>query len=199
VTSRQAITWGTASAGAIGITTTFPLWTETATETESYVTLWDASTAGNFLLSGILTTADAEQSGYTFTLNVLNLSLTGLSAYLADKWLMTLAGTAYSASAVYAQQHIGAPGTAGTSNLSAITTRDAVTLGTPAAGVIAMTNAPVYSETATETEEYISLWDASTAGNFLLSSALTTNEAEQSGYTFTLNSLSMSLAGSLAS
>jgi hypothetical protein len=40
----------------------------------------------------------------------------GVSTYLADKWLGTLAGTSYSVGTVYAAQAIGDPGTAGTSN-----------------------------------------------------------------------------------
>jgi hypothetical protein len=37
--------------------------------------VWDASTGGNPLVVGLLTTPQSEQSGYTFTLNVLTVSL----------------------------------------------------------------------------------------------------------------------------
>jgi hypothetical protein len=100
---------------------------------------------------------------------------------------------------VYVKQHVGPPGSAGTGNPSAVTTRQSATLGTASGGARALTTTPVFTETATETETHVSLWDASTSGNFLVSGILTTPQSEQSGYTFTLNALTVSLTGSLAS
>jgi hypothetical protein len=100
----------------------------------------------------------------------------GLTAYLADKWLGMLGGTAYTApSATYVQLHTGDPGSAGTSNVSSVTTREAVTWGSPSAGSISASNTPTWSSWAGTNGEIvtdISVWDASTSGNFLFSAPL---------------------------
>jgi hypothetical protein len=100
----------------------------------------------------------------------------GLSAYLADKWLAMLAGTAYTApAATYVQLHTGDPGASGTSNVSSVTTREAVTWGTSSAGSVAESNTPTWSTWAGTNGEIvtdISVWDASTSGNFLFSASL---------------------------
>jgi hypothetical protein len=51
--------------------------------------------------------------------------------------------------------------------------------------------------TATESISHISIWDASTAGNFLWSAALSVTKSVQSGDTLTLTSCGLSL-GALA-
>lgn len=129
------------------------------------------------------------------------MSQPGISSYLANKWLGMLAGTAYTApAAVYAKLHVGPPGAAGTANPSAVTTRLAVTFGAASGGAISITTTyPVWTLTSTETETWVSLWDASTGGNLLVVGLLTTPQSEQSGYTFTLNVLTVSLAAALTS
>jgi len=93
---------------------------------------------------------------------------------LANNWLNMLRGTAFTApTGVYAKLHIGDPGAAGTNNASAVTTRQAVTFGAASAGAIALSNTPSFTMTTTETISHVSYWDASSAGNFLWSSALT--------------------------
>lgn len=76
-TTRELITLGAVSNAQIGIAAPFPSWLEVATEAEGWISLWDNITfgAGNCILTGQLTAAQSEQSGFTFTLNVLNFSL----------------------------------------------------------------------------------------------------------------------------
>jgi hypothetical protein len=113
---------------------------------------------------------------------------------LANKFLdlVTRTGTAPTAGVLYVKLHTGDPGSAGTSNASAVTTRSSVTCGSAATGGVAtMTNTPSWSMTSTETISHISLWDASTAGNFLWSGALTASKACSSGDTLNLSSLTL--------
>lgn len=68
----------------------------------------------------------------------------------------------------YVQLHIGDPGAAGTSNVSAMTTRKAVTFAASSGGSKAATGSPVATWTmgATETITHISFWSALTSGTF---------------------------------
>jgi hypothetical protein len=60
---------------------TLPVWTNGGTsETISHISLWDAISAGNFVLSGALTTPQAWASGNTFTLSSLTVSLAPVAA-----------------------------------------------------------------------------------------------------------------------
>lgn len=75
-TSRQAVEFGAASNGVISLTNT-PSWTNVSTtETYSYVSLWDNSTAGNCLGSGALSSSVSVTIGDTFTLTALTITLT---------------------------------------------------------------------------------------------------------------------------
>lgn len=122
----------------------------------------------------------------------------GLAAVLND-WLNTIrgggAGTTYTApAALYIKVHTGDPSAAGTANASAVTTRQAATLGAPSAGAIALTNSPAFPMTATETITDISVWDALTAGNCLWTAALTTPKSVVNTDTLTFTTLGVSLA-----
>jgi hypothetical protein len=116
---------------------------------------------------------------------------------LAHQWLNWIRGTATTApSATYVKLHTGDPGSAGTSNASANTTRVAVTFAAASGGAIAMNGtAPAWATWASgsETLTHISVWDASTAGNFLFSVALTASKAIANGDTFTMATLGVSL------
>lgn len=105
------------------------------------------------------------------------------------------ASTAPAANYVKLHTNVGDPGAAGTSNPSANTTRVAVTYNTESAGSITSSNTPSWASWASgaETLAYISVWDASTAGTFLMSAALATAKAITNGDTFTLSSLSVTL------
>jgi hypothetical protein len=122
----------------------------------------------------------------------------GLSAAnTANKLLNTIGrtGTTFTAGSLYVQLHTGDPGSAGTANASAVTTRYAVTFsaaGTATAGSMALTSmGGTYAMTGTETISHISLWDASTAGNFMWSVALTASKSVINGDTLSLTSLTL--------
>jgi hypothetical protein len=80
VTTRNAVTWGTITGGNTLPATSVPAWTMTASETISYISLWDAATAGNFLQSAALTTPVPVINGSTLTLSSLSLNYTPLAA-----------------------------------------------------------------------------------------------------------------------
>lgn len=114
----------------------------------------------------------------------------GVSATaVANAWLTTLTASTYGV------LHVGDPGT-GASNVSAGTTaRQQVTWSVPAAGATACDNAPMWTNGGTaETIIHVSLWSASSGGNFLFSVALSTPQAWDSGNLFLLNAASVAIA-----
>lgn len=95
-------------------------------------------------------------------------------------------GTVTNVATVYAKLHIGAPGAAGTSNPATETTRQAVTMGAASGGAISNDSAPSWTNyPAAEDVTHVSLWDAASAGNFLMSGTVTAN-ALSVGDTFTI-------------
>jgi hypothetical protein len=77
-TSRKSVT-GAASSNPGGVFTSVNdlIWTSVAgTETYAYVSIWDASTSGNALWSGALTTPRAVTAGDTFTIPTGSLTVT---------------------------------------------------------------------------------------------------------------------------
>ena len=124
----------------------------------------------------------------------------GLSAVnTADKLLNTIGrtGTTFTAGSLYVKLHTdaGEPGSTGANNASAVTTRYACTFSASSAGSMALTSmGGTWSMTATETIKYITLWDASTAGNFLWSVQLTTPKSVVSGDTLSLTSLTLAFS-----
>lgn len=114
---------------------------------------------------------------------------------LANKYLDMLAGTAFSAPAnTYIKLHTGDPGSAATSNASAETTRKLLTWSAASAGSKAITSTlPTWTPWAagSETITHVSVWDASTSGNFLYSGALTVSKAVSNGDTFNITSHSI--------
>lgn len=115
------------------------------------------------------------------------------SANLANKWLDMLAGTAFTAPTTTAVKlHTGDPGSAATANASSVTTRPAVTWAAASAGSKASNNTPSWASwagTNGEVVTHISVWDATTAGNFLFSAALTASKTVNSGDTLNLTAL----------
>lgn len=87
--------------------------------------------------------------------------------------------------AVWVKLHLGSPGTAGTTNPAAETTRKQATFGSaPSAGTISNTVAIEWtSYPANETVTHASFWDASTGGNFLGSDDLPTAKVMSIGDT----------------
>jgi hypothetical protein len=124
----------------------------------------------------------------------------GVANYLANVWLNTIrggaAGTSYTApSAVYVQLHVGAPGSAGTSNISSVTTRPAATFSAASGGVLSLSNVPAWASWAgsAETIVNVSFWDAATSGNFLWSASLGTSVAMVTGATLQLTNAGLTL------
>lgn len=114
---------------------------------------------------------------------------------LANNWLNMLRQVAFTApAATYIKLHTADPSAAGTNAPSAVTTRVVATFSAAAGGAIALSNAPAFTMTATETITHISVWDAVTAGNILWTAALTTAKSVVNTDTLTFNTLGVSLA-----
>lgn len=126
----------------------------------------------------------------------------GLSATnLANAWLNVVKGNAtgvtFTAPPVQAAKlHVGDPGSAGANNAAAgSTTRVAFALAAASGGSISLTGTqPQWTNGGTaETLTHISVWDATTAGSFYYSAALTTSQAWNTANTFTLTNLTITL------
>lgn len=107
----------------------------------------------------------------------------GLAAATANSHLNVYRNTAFTGVNVFIKLHIGDPGAAGTTNPSAVTTRNALTFAAPSGGSMALSSLASYSMTASETISHVSIWDASTAGTFLESAALTASVPVVNGST----------------
>jgi hypothetical protein len=74
-TTRKSVSWASAASGSIASSATVE-WTNVAsTETYTHWSLWDASTAGNALWTGALSSSAAVTAGDTFQITALTLSL----------------------------------------------------------------------------------------------------------------------------
>lgn len=115
---------------------------------------------------------------------------------LANEWLDMLSNSAFVEKATTAVKlHTGDPGSAGTANASAETTRKALTWAAASAGAKAITaTLPQWATWAagSETISHISVWDSTTAGNFLYSFALTASKAITNGDTLNLTAHTIS-------
>jgi hypothetical protein len=117
----------------------------------------------------------------------------GLAAASANSILNVYRNTAYAAiTTVYMKLHIGDPGAAGTTNPSAVTTRNAVTWAAASGGSMALSSISGYSMTTGETISHVSFWDNSTAGNFLQSASLTSSQAVINGSTLNFTTITLS-------
>jgi hypothetical protein len=119
----------------------------------------------------------------------------GVAATTANGWLNTWRNTAASAVAtVYVKLHVGDPGSAGTANAAAVTTRNQATWSSPSGGSMALSTLSAYSMTTAETISHISFWDASSAGNFLGSAALSSSKTVANGDTLTFTTLTVAVS-----
>jgi hypothetical protein len=76
-TTRQQATFGTNSSGGTISNTVAITWTSVSTsETVSHISLWDASTAGNCLWKGQLTTPKVLAAGDNLTIAIGDLDIT---------------------------------------------------------------------------------------------------------------------------
>ena len=74
-TTRKSVSWASAASGSIASSATVE-WTNVAsTETYTHWSLWDASTAGNALWTGALSSSAAVTAGDTFQITTITLSL----------------------------------------------------------------------------------------------------------------------------
>jgi hypothetical protein len=114
----------------------------------------------------------------------------GLAAATANAILNALCrSTAWTEPAeLWIKIHTGDPGAAGTSNAATETDRIQATFGTNASGgAISNTAASTWtSVAATETYTHVSVWDASTSGNFIFSAQLAASKAVDAGDDFTI-------------
>jgi hypothetical protein len=117
----------------------------------------------------------------------------GLSTTVANAALGTITGT----DANNVQLHTGAPGSAGTANVSSVTTRPAVTWAAASAGSIAANGTmPAWSSwagTNGEIDTDISFWSASSAGTFGFSMPLAASVTMDTGDSLTLTSITISI------
>lgn len=117
----------------------------------------------------------------------------GIASAMVTTWLNSLTT---SPASTFAQLHTGAPGAAGTSNVSSTTTREGVTWGAPSAGVVSMSNTPAWpawAGTSPETVTDLSFWTASSAGTFNWSVVATTPATMLTGDTLTITSASVTV------
>lgn len=122
----------------------------------------------------------------------------GVSSTLANRWLdySRGAGAPTSITGAFVQLHTANPGTAGTTSVSSVTTRPSITFGAAASGVITQNNTPswaTWAGTNGEVVTHVSIWDASSAGNFLFSIALTASKTVNTGDTLNLTSSSITI------
>ncbi len=124
----------------------------------------------------------------------------GISAYMANATLNAAGNnTSFAVATAYVQLHTAAPGAAGTSNMATETTRKAVSFGAASAGSI--TNDADVSWTniaGTQDATHFTVWDASSAGNFLWSGVITAN-GYTAGDTYTFPSGAFTASFTLAS
>ena len=74
-TTRKVAAWATAASGSIATSATLEWTNVAATETYSHWSMWDASTGGNCLWTGALSSSAAVTAGDTFQITSLTLSL----------------------------------------------------------------------------------------------------------------------------
>jgi hypothetical protein len=120
------------------------------------------------------------------------------SANIATGYLNVLRGTNFTApTATWVKLHTGDPGASGTANAAVgDATRKQATFNAPSGNAIALSASPsAWTNGGTsETLTHVSVWDASSAGNFLWSAALSSSQAWVSTNTFTLTTLGVSIS-----
>jgi hypothetical protein len=100
-----------------------------------------------------------------------------VSAGVANSILgLILNGSAFAGfAATYAQLHVGAPGSAGTSNIAGNIVRQAAgAFAAPAGGTTSNSGAINWTSVSTsETYSHVTLWSASSGGTFVASGSIT--------------------------
>lgn len=91
-------------------------------------------------------------------------------------------------STIWVQLHTGTPGVAGTSNPAGNTTRHSTTFNSASGGISTNAASLTWSGGEVNTSEdytFVSLWNAATAGSFIMSGGETSNPVT-AGQTFTI-------------
>ena len=117
----------------------------------------------------------------------------GIASAMCNSMLTTLTT---SPACTYVQLHTGDPGSAGTTDVSSVTTRQAVTWGSPSAGSVSASNEPEWTSWAGvngEVDTDISFWTASTSGTFDMSIQLSSSVTMDTGDSLTLTSITVSI------
>ena len=119
----------------------------------------------------------------------------GTSSYLTAALLNTFKGTGSTSftANVWAQLHTANPMAVGTNAFSSVTTRSSASW-TVSGGTATSSNTPqwaTWAGTNGEIVSHVSFWDASSAGNFLWSAALSASKTVNTGDTLTLSSSSL--------
>lgn len=127
----------------------------------------------------------------------------GLSATVSNdflEWLFNASAMATAPAVPWIQLHTADPGAAGTTAVAGNATRKdlSAAMGTAASGAITNTAAITWTTGEVDTSEdytHWSLWDASTAGNFLLSGLMTANAVTVADeFTIPIGDLDVSLS-----
>lgn len=79
MTTRNEVTWNAASGGSMTLLA-LAVYTMTATETITHISLWTASSGGTFLESAALSTSVPVISGSTVTFDTFTLGFTPIAA-----------------------------------------------------------------------------------------------------------------------
>lgn len=117
----------------------------------------------------------------------------GIATAMCNTLLTTLTT---SPACTYVQLHTADPGSAGTTAVSSVTTREAVTWGSASAGSISASNEPEWTSwagTSPETDTDISFWTQATTGTFNMSIQLSSSVTMNTGDSLTLTSITVSI------
>lgn len=116
----------------------------------------------------------------------------GLSATVANAALNNIVGT----NAAFAQLHTGAPGAAGTANVSSVTTRPSVAWNSASGGSVSASNQPAWTNwagTNGEVDTDVTLWSAASSGTFGFSGQLSAPVTMGTGDSLTLTAITVTI------
>ena len=184
-----------ATTGSLSISSGFSI-TGMPGVTVTHVGIWDAASSGNFVEGGPLTAPMIVASGQGFSVSSGQLTIGFSDSPLATAWTTYLRnavlnymylGTAFSATP-YASLHTGAPGGTGANEVTGGSyARFALTMASPTNGGTSNTNSGSTANMPAVTVSYQGIFDASTAGNFLMSAAYSSSISVAAAATFTWN------------
>ena len=125
---------------------------------------------------------------------------TGISSYMANKWLDAMGNnTSFAVTTAYIKLHVGDPGANGTANPATETTRKSISFAAASSGSIASDADISWTNIAgSQDATHFTAWDNISAGNFLFSGTITGN-AYTAGDTYTISSGNLSASLTVAS